>query len=329
MLKMSQRLPRHNSTRHGRRISVVVLDGDDDNFESATRQRHLAERVRAYYPPIRERLPTNSSESDESVWDEDEASNADQRAFVNDINTLVIDLTDEAEHSSLPRVRSRTIISRNAPVSPHSVIETFDYLGMSLRKNVVIEVQDESLKGFSVQFVKIKLIYRQVNGEVHIRGVPFTRTRNLKGALHSKVNEVCMLLLVDEDDPRAPEEQAAIDISISNVVVTRQLHLTNYDFPDKRFEATIYESRLRAEELGLLVCRWQYVLKWRSAADRERVSPYEFALIHLRADQVPLKIYRAQDSDRVFKWRGPTRPGGSYLSSENQFDNDADLKLDI
>ncbi|KAI1105000.1 S-adenosyl-L-methionine-dependent methyltransferase [Jackrogersella minutella] len=226
----------------------------------------------------------------------------------------VIDLTAE----KAPR-RPRTVANppkRNPSIAlPNRSLDTYTYNDMELKRGVTIEMLPlTQLRQAS--FLLIQLIIDTESGII-IRGLPLTRTRNLRGQLPRLRNEVVLVLEIDKDDCRPHDEQAAIEIPIHMVLMTRICHITNKPFPEHRFPRGIYENVKDIEEKAVLICRWKVRYIWTDAVKRvNKKPPNEFVIARIIAEEVPKERFRASDSCLMNTWRGGKVRGGSYIPDE-------------
>ncbi|KAI1208658.1 S-adenosyl-L-methionine-dependent methyltransferase [Annulohypoxylon truncatum] len=226
----------------------------------------------------------------------------------------VIDLTTESV-----RRRPRKVTSppkRNTSIAlPNRWLDSFTYNDMELKPGGAIEmVPIPHLHCAS--FLLIQLIIHTEAGVI-LRGLPLTRTRNLRGRLPRLRNEVAMVLEIDGDDLRPHEEQAAIEIPLHMIIKPRVCLTTNKPFPDHRFPNKIYSSTQDIEDRGVLICRWKVRYTWGDAAKRcNKKPPNEFAIARVISEEVPKERYRASNSCLMNAWRGGKVRGGSYIPDE-------------
>ena len=156
----------------------------------------------------------------------------------------------------------------------------------------------------------IQIIQDVATMEVVLRGWLFGRTRAMNGLLPNKMNEVCLLMQVNNDDLRGPDEQGLEEVGIDNVIKRRGLRLTNQPFPDLSFRENNLDERDIVEKERVLVCRWQYICYFADARARHKNSSCETALLRLRKEQCDANC-AVEDDDLRTSWRGLTIKGGS------------------
>ncbi|KAK2608095.1 hypothetical protein N8I77_006729 [Diaporthe amygdali] len=175
----------------------------------------------------------------------------------------------------------------------------------------------ESVGEHSTEFVEIKFIYiHKDTGDIVIRGLPYSRTRNLHGCLPRKQNEVCLILEIDDNDTRADEEQGLLEIRPEEILKRRVLTTTNKSFPHCRFDPVGYSTPEQRETQAPLTCRWKMRLEYKDASQRRAGRHQGQALEHM-SEHDSHKIKRRNlgiDKERSQAWRGETVPGGSALS---------------
>ena len=219
---------------------------------------------------------------------------------------LDVDSRRKSKRSQLPSVG---IPQRNPPILPPKVLlDNVGHKGMNIRPRITVELQDGS-------FIRVTHVIQDVaTMEVVLRGRLFGRTRAMNGLLGNKMNEVCMLMQVDKDDLRGPEEQSLEEVSINNVIKRRRLRLTNQPFPDLSFrindQINNQIERDIVEKERVLVCRWQYICYFVNARARLKNSSCETALLRLRKEHCDTDC-EVEDDDIRTSWRGLTIKGGS------------------
>lgn len=153
-------------------------------------------------------------------------------------------------------------------------------------------------------------------GNVVIRGLPYARTRYLHGYLHSKQNEVCLILEIDADDARPDEEQALVEIEPEDILKKRILTNTNKAFPNCRFDEQAYATLKQREEDAPLACRWKMRVEYKDASQR-RAGRFQGHILEHFSERDSHKIKKRNlgvDKERSREWRGETVPGGSAFS---------------
>ncbi|KAI1775966.1 S-adenosyl-L-methionine-dependent methyltransferase [Hypoxylon cercidicola] len=255
-------------------------------------------------------LTENQSDEFEETESENEATLESDIAQVIE----VIDLT--AERASRRTRQTAQLRKRNPSISlPNRWVESYKYNGMELKRGTTVEFA-ASPKLCQASFLLIQFIIRTESGIV-LRGLPLTRTRNLRGQLQRLRNEVALVLHIDQDDIRPDEEQAAIEIPVEKVEKIRTCHVTNKNFPEHRFPHGIYKDVKDIEERGVLICRWKCRFIWSDARRRANGLPStEFSVAHITAEEVPKDKFRSSDSCLINTWRGGKVRGGAFIPGE-------------
>ncbi|PSS03229.1 S-adenosyl-L-methionine-dependent methyltransferase [Coniella lustricola] len=150
-----------------------------------------------------------------------------------------------------------------------------------------------------------------------LRGVPFTRTRNLDGLVTPYQNEVCVIYEVDQDDPRPVNEQALVQCTANDIKATptpRILHRTNKPFPECRFDPASYPTRESREHTAPLTCRWILTLLYPDKRFRRAQRPVSGeTLEHITEKDVSRLRNQMSDSKKLLDWRkGEYSRGGSH-----------------
>lgn len=161
------------------------------------------------------------------------------------------------------------------------------------------------------EFLRVIDIIRDTRtSEITLRGWLFRRTKEMNGLLERKVNEICWILHIDEDDKRIPSVQGMESIPIANVRKRRHIRMTNRPFPDLSWR----EDGIEEEEVILsdrvLVCRYKYVCSYADTYARQRNQWCEKALYRLPKLECDKSI-SMEDEVLRYSWRGETVKGGA------------------
>jgi DNA (cytosine-5)-methyltransferase 1 len=228
-----------------------------------------------------------------------------------------VDLTEDTAGQRRRRQLSGSIYrptTTSAPGSLETDIPAYKIHGIVITKNSIVELK-EPIGRFSIQFVQIhNIVKHRISGTVKIRGWPYTRTRNLSGRLARKLNEVCLIGHIDEEDGRDWMTQALIEIRASMVLCVRnELRKTNAQFPEFRFKAATYQRKGKTwvEDHDVLVCRYHYFMVYRDAVKKKLQNAHEWVLTRVSEDEADDR-FRMRDSINLNRWRGGKVCGGSY-----------------
>ncbi|KAI0173049.1 S-adenosyl-L-methionine-dependent methyltransferase [Hypoxylon sp. FL1284] len=288
-----------------------------DSAQAAIERRFQEMRSRSGHATI-DLTETKCDEVDDTECENEEALEADIAQVIE-----VIDLTAKRapRKHRLPRQPSR----RNSPISlPIRTIESYTYNGEELKRGVTAETLPMP-ELCQASFLLVQLIVQTDSG-ILLRGLPLTRTRNLRGQLQRLRNEVAFILRVDQDDTRPEEEQAAIDIPLDRIRKVRICNITNKIFPEHRFPSGIYNDTKDIEERGALTCRWKCRFIWSDAHRRTFGAPSaEFVIARVTAKEVPKDRFRTSDSCLMNIWRGGKVRGGAFVLGES----DTVLTVDV
>ena len=225
--------------------------------------------------------------------------------------------------SSVPNAatsrKSSIVIPRNLPIiSPLVSLNNFTYKGIPLAEKVYVELEDKD-------FLRIVHIMQDTStSAVTLRGWKFRRTRELNGVIDRKLNEVCWILHVDEDDPRDVKLQGMETVPVYNVVKRRRIRLTNQSFPALSWrEDEKKESPETVENDRVLVCRFKYLCFYPNAKARAAYAWHEKGFHRLREDECDQRSdNNIKDEELREIWRGCSVPGGSqegWLPGEKEF----------
>lgn len=180
-----------------------------------------------------------------------------------------------------------------------------------ISRDTFIEVHSTNLGSYHINFILVKAIVRDSDGHTILRGIPYTRTRNLTSKLPRKLNEICQIIHLDQN--KSPHDPGFVDVSLQSVVKVRKVITTNASWPahsrSQFGDIRDQDERRRAlEALGTLVCRWRFTII--SVSQGRKSKPVEEVLSRLRASDVELP-YRVSEQDLCTNWRGGRVLGGS------------------
>ncbi|KAI1364092.1 S-adenosyl-L-methionine-dependent methyltransferase [Xylaria arbuscula] len=276
------------------------------------------------------RIRCNFNSDDDEKQDESESL-----ADLEDIIDLTVEIPvtheqPESQHAHDP------------PVIPSNVLLDYYHFGSSkLRPGSTVEIKTiETHKMHKASFLHVQQII-DAPGGIKLRGIPLTRARCLLGRLPRFRNEVAMIIHIDNDDKRPGYAQAAIEVSVGDVIRTRNCHFTNADFPQHRTVLGLYTSIEDLEEKGVLMCRWKCVFKYKDRETRiahmkqtrKSAAPLEYSIEHINADELAeldkKKRFAVSENGRFNAWRGGKVRGGEHdPGSENSAAPGLIVKLD-
>ncbi|KAJ6786981.1 hypothetical protein PWT90_04114 [Aphanocladium album] len=235
----------------------------------------------------------------------------------------VIDLTkDDSETLIQPQRQNETRLNS---------VET--QFGIVVKPGNFIQVKGTFLGELKINFIQVTTIIRNQKGETFIRGIPYTRLRNLKGKIKYRTNEVCMVLHTYKHANREPDPPILIDVKPERVVRWRTFILTNASYPAHSVDLGRYahpfrsleQQELLAEKFGVIVCRWRVSIIY-SIDGRNRTKAEQEMIEHLRSSDVPDPKYRVPDEQNFEAWRGCRKRGGAWKA---HFDSEKSLKVPV
>lgn len=259
-------------------------------------------------------MTADPTEDDESADDEDLAL------------WMAQDAEDEMRRSSLAGSDIKATTSRRPSVNPRNLsitlpfvtLDNFTYMGIPLAEKVYVELKDKD-------FLRIVHIIQDTStSAITLRGWKFRRTRELNGVIDRKLNEVCWILHVDEDDPRDAKCQGMETVPVSSIVKRRRIRLTNQSFPALSWrEDQNKESPETIESDRVLVCRFKYLCFYANARARAAYVWHEKGFHRLREDECDQRPDNSMKDEELRSiWRGYTEPRGSqegWLPGEKEF----------
>ncbi|KAF3766824.1 S-adenosyl-L-methionine-dependent methyltransferase [Cryphonectria parasitica EP155] len=221
-----------------------------------------------------------------------------------EVTQELVDLTQDDDGSS-PELSSEPHV--NPRRCQKSIVSI---RGMELAVGDVVELA-EHVGVWAIQFIDIQeMCVDQSTSRVLLRGVPYARTKNLRGRLEPKLNEVCRIIETVHDDHRTSEQEMLIEVSANQVLAKRVLIKTNSNFPNCRFGNDSNwrsMSHTQKEEKAPLTCRWEMRIEYQNGRCQKNDRPLGGALIHLSEDDVEQGPYCVSDQQRQRDWRGRRR----------------------
>lgn len=304
---------------------VILLDEDEPALTDEQRDQDLIrEQIREYgrHRNLSRSIEVIDLGSDSESEHAFLAKEADREAELEQDD--LIEFVDLTEESKRPARSKPHPVTRNPPLTGSQVLlHVYHHQGYVLKNGTVVEIEN-AIGRFNIEFLKIvSVIYDNCVGQVMLRGLPYTRTKFINGQLPRKLNEICLILDIDDDDPRLVDvqnqtdtrqvdDQLLLEVKLEQVKSIRNMHSTNESFPANRFEfSSQFQTENQVAEKGPLVCRWKYILHYRNAAMRSSGRAYEWALVHMRSEEANLR-FRKDDETRLNQWRGGKIPGGSF-----------------
>ncbi|OTA03831.1 RID1 protein [Trichoderma parareesei] len=197
--------------------------------------------------------------------------------------------------------------------------------GAQFSRGDLIQVENVELGSYTIDFVQIKIIASDRQGDCKIRGIPFVRTRKLLGKLPKKCNEICMLLHIQRRDNGQELPAVLIDIPTTSIVGKREIVMTNAIYPEHCYNGENTGLRVQneqaqqrlAEDYGKLVCRWKFAIYFTVQRQSRATRPEEEVLERVQADEVSGSRYCVSDEGLCNQWRGGRIKGGSWPYSES------------
>lgn len=246
----------------------------------------------------------------------------------------IVDLTQEDSDDMAPVLRQRRQqyygprrlkTQRNPPLdSTHRSVPARDVDGTTYRLNDFFELKQPVGEYWKSQFIEIKQIWVSVFGnEVLLRGLPYARHSSLYGRFEYRINEVCQIIEIYDNDNRPDEQQAMIQVRPGEISAIRILHKTNTDFRSDRncrygneshwtMLAMEKEEKMKyKQKFGPLTCRWQMRSQYHNAAFQRAGKAHSATVFHLLENDIYDPAYRISDEKRRRAWlkRHPTPTG--------------------
>ncbi|KAL7787986.1 S-adenosyl-L-methionine-dependent methyltransferase [Trichoderma ceciliae] len=196
------------------------------------------------------------------------------------------------------------------------------FSGATFSRGDLIQVRSIQLGTYDIDFVQIQILAHDCWGNNKIRGIPFVRTRKLRGKLPKKTNEICMILHIQRRDNGEELCPILVDVPSTSIVKKRELVMTNAVYPEHSYvgnpsaQAGSEDMQQRLAEIyGNLVCRWKFTIYFTKQRQSRATRPEEEVLERVQLDDVPMLKYRVSDETLCNQWRGGRIKGGSWPSS--------------
>lgn len=296
---------------------ISLLDDDEDpnsNFRPSgyAGAEDIIRRVRQQRRALSELIYVN--EDDEALGDEiQRIITADEAEVDEEIARIEIDLTRDDDTSRPARRTTRRYnIQRNPPLqSTHRSVQAHRIDGVRVKVVDFVELT-EPVGEWDIQFLEIRSIWVSSETDpVIIRGIPYSRSRNLGGRLEAKRNEVCQILLVDADDLRPDEEQALLEITPKQILTRRFCNKTNAEYPRFRYgddPSCRPMTMTEREEKAALTCRWKMRIEYKDARFRKACKSSSVTLVRFVERDIRDLTYRVSDQKVRMAWNRDARP---------------------
>lgn len=303
------------------------------------------------------RVAQTSLRKEKPIEIEDDDAEADVQLKYDPEKDILIDLEQEDEvklEEELFRPgrasfapRQGIVQQRNIPIEPPWVqIVSYKWKDSNLKPGKTVELADST-------FLLIKTILVNLQTDkVRLRGLQLKRSRDINGMLPMKVNELCYVYEVDQDDKRSVTEQNIVEHELRDVLNVRRfvisafssitstfhtcltkchrvLH-TNRPYPECRFERELIpgiykddgtcdiQAMMRyVEEKEILVVRWKYTSTYETANTRLNITGIQINFVQQNLETLTDEECSAglnlPGFIRRIDWRGDTALGGSGI----------------
>lgn len=240
-----------------------------------------------------------------------------------DIVTINLDMDDESDSSARMAdvmIEDDYQEQKHSPASLELLETMYETLERITSDNRTLKA-GKTVEILGGEFLRIQSVIRDISTtEIFLQGHRLRRAKEFEGLLELKLNEVVMILEVDQADPRPVMVKGTEEISLAQVGRIRELIITNRAFPELSFREHAHERPWNGDiaNYGRLVCRWKYIVSFRTARDKYP----ETCLRRFRQSEVDSRSAVSDDLLRQ-RWRGDTVKGGACLdmpAEEEDFD---------
>ncbi|TLD20182.1 S-adenosyl-L-methionine-dependent methyltransferase [Venturia nashicola] len=265
-----------------RSLMVDLTDDYDVSDDSNERDTSL---IRQFFDLTMD----SDDESEAIVIDSDYDSDSPK---IEDVKDEDAKHTYQQQEFRPPSKKSRTSQElRNGPILyPFEVLDHWPE--HDLQPGTSVELKGEGGKdGDFVRIQEIIVDSSKDHDNILLRGQLLRRAKYVGGVLGTAriggqtiggkmkrdLNELALLFDVDKDDPRPPEEQSLVTVSLSDVLCTRRIVFTHEAFPRRSFRETTTLNRQdphheilkqSVKETGILVCRYVFLEYYKDARQR-------------------------------------------------------------
>ncbi|KKZ66555.1 hypothetical protein EMCG_07669 [[Emmonsia] crescens] len=280
-------------------------------------QLHETHRARLQRPsPIV--LDDESDSSDTLAGDEEGGFTAryneddylDDEQFAQILSNLTADITP--------------CVNYPASLPAKEVIPEFVSEGKTYKPGKSVELRDGT-------FLRILEVVRGIGGEISLRGMRLQRLDSMNGLMPERINELCWIVNISQEEEEEEEEEDAVagagasatthvdEAGLHEVKGLRIIRFTNTPYPMLLLQGDggfTTEDERRQE--GILFCRSKYVRVWATATStsaRKQQRMEAQAILFLSSCEAD-SGYEMDAETLRFRWRGETRPGGSYVGQE-------------
>lgn len=214
--------------------AIEIVDLTDDSKFTKTKPR-------IQYEEGEKDIPRFTIETDN---DEDEDNRVD---FIRHLSETPFDLED------LQTRLAHRAASAPLPRDYEIINSATSNTGCNVRAGKTVELASE--------FLRVKQLIRDRNGEIHMRGILLYRVRKVLNMLPKKCNELCAIIKARADGKNPNIDDHLSTRPISDMISTRDVTFTNQLFPILSFREKDrgYNSWADVEEIAELVCRWKYI----------------------------------------------------------------------
>lgn len=188
-------------------------------------------------------------------------------------------------------------------------IDGITFESSKLRAGKTVEIEDGFL------FIT-SIIRNDSTGKIRLRGHSLERCRDLNGMLEKKLNELCWVMEVDEDDDRPDVEQSLREIALEDVLRIRATLFTNEKFSIHAWKRGLHHLRKEdANTEGWLIVRYKMTTWWPTERARREAKAFPHRAIEVltQKDLVSLNVSFTPGVDvaKRVEWRGETILGGA------------------
>jgi len=277
-------------------------------------------------------IPASLEDEGRAIQHESETLGRDPISHVTykgnkNIVTINLDMDDESDSSA--RIADVMIEDdyheqKRSPASLELLETIYETLERITSDNRTLKA-GKTVEILGGEFLRIQSVIRDITTtEIFLQGHRLRRAKEFEGLLEFKLNEVVMILEVDQADPRPVMVKGTDQIPLAQVGRIRELVITNRAFPELSFRERAHERPWNGDiaNYGRLVCRWKYIVSFRTARDKQWNKYPETCLRRFRQSEVDSRSAVSDDLLRQ-RWRGDTVKGGACLdmpAEEEDFD---------
>ncbi|PGH07423.1 DNA (cytosine-5-)-methyltransferase [Blastomyces parvus] len=171
-------------------------------------------------------------------------------------------------------------------------------------------------------FFRILEVVAGMGGEISLRGWRLQRQDSMDGLMPEHINELCWIVNISDQEAAAGITTQLDEVGLHEVKGLRIIRFTNKPYRMLHGDNGGFATETERRREGILFCRAKYIRVWAtvsastSASTSARKPRMEEQVIQFLRPHEADAGYSIDTDTLRFRWRGETRPGGSYVGQE-------------